>query len=74
MPLSSCEPRSSKVSPEPATRSFTVEVTSTSPGCALAATLAPVYYSSWTSTEIRAGLRYTTYDRGTVIIRIAWKM
>src|SRR6059036_1440020 len=41
MPLSSCEPRSSKVSPEPATRSLTVEETSTSPGCALAATLPP---------------------------------
>src|SRR6266576_3225342 len=37
MPLSSCWPRSSKASTEPATRSLTVLETSTSPGWALAA-------------------------------------
>jgi len=42
MPLSSWAPRSSNASPEPATRSFTVLVTRTSPGLALVATRAPV--------------------------------
>src|SRR5262245_28527794 len=42
-PLSSCSPRSSKRIPEPATRSRTVRVTSTSPGLASAPTRAPMW-------------------------------
>src|SRR5215210_40764 len=41
-PFSSCSPRSSNSIPEPPTRSFTVEETSTSPPPASAATRAPV--------------------------------
>ena len=53
-PLSSCSPRSTKSKPEPATRSFTVCETSTSPESASAATRAPV------TTEIPASFSPTT--------------
>ena len=42
IPLSSTAPRSSNGIPDPATSSFTVLDTTTSPGCALAATRAPM--------------------------------
>src|SRR5207344_2418270 len=42
-PLSGSSPRSSNSIPEPATRSVTVDVTSTSPGAAFAATRAPTW-------------------------------
>jgi len=41
-PLSSCSPASSNCKPEPATRSFTVRETMTSPAPAIAATRAPI--------------------------------
>ena len=55
MPLSSWHPRSSNSIPEPATRSFTVRETSTSPPCAAAQMRAPIEsatpatFASWSS-------------------------
>ena len=46
LPFRWCSPRSSNSIPVPATRSLTVLETSTSPGCAFAATLAPVHGNS----------------------------
>src|SRR6476659_11220439 len=43
MPLSWCSPTSSNARPEPATRSFTVQETKTSPGPARAAIRAPIF-------------------------------
>src|SRR5947208_3045674 len=70
MPLSSCKPRSSKVSPEPATRYLTVEETSTYLRRRFDSYLARV--SNWTSIVLvltgdagcDAGTRAPGTDRG----------
>src|SRR5205814_9343680 len=55
-PFRACSPRSSNAIPEPATRSRTVRVTSTSPGDAADETRAPM----WTAIPVTSPLRLVT--------------